>query len=336
MNTIAPHQRLDSAAALQRGVKALLRHQAPDGSWEGEMVWCPMLAAQYVLMRQITQTEISPQEREALLQQFQVTRSPEHLWGIHEQSPPYLFITGLVYVVARVLGVERDDPLLASAYQFIRRQGGILEIPSWGKFWLAMFNLYDWQGVNPVLPEVWILPQWLPIHPANYYCHTRLIYAGMAYIYGCKFQTPVTPLIEQLRSELYLQPYSETSFTSARSMLRQAEVYSPPGWILRRFYDLAAFYDRWRLPQLRRQSLLQLIDHIRFEFHTTDHTCISAVSGLINLIALWRNNPQDDDFRKGLENLSRWMWRDEEYGLRIVGARTSTWDTSLQFRLCKR
>jgi lanosterol synthase len=321
-----------SLTALQRGVQALLQQQAPDGSWEGEVVWNPMLTAQYVLMHYITQTPTAPEEREALLRYFQSARLPDGLWGMHERSQPYLFVTTLVYVAARVLGVEPDDPLLVPAYQFIRQEGGAIAIPSWGKFWLSMLNLYDWRGMNPVLPEAWRLPRWLPIHPANYNCYIRLVYAGMAYIYGRKFQVTVNPLIEQLRTELYLQDYTTISFDAARSKLRQAEVYRPPGFLLRLFYNFSVIYDRWHLPQLRNQVLVEILDQIRFEFHTTDYTCITPVDGLLNLIALWLHDPEDEDFKQARDRLSIWKWQDEENGLRIACSRSSSWDTSFAIR----
>lgn len=28
-------------------------------------------------------------------------------------------------------------------------------IPSWGKFWLAILNVYSWEGMNTLLPEMW-------------------------------------------------------------------------------------------------------------------------------------------------------------------------------------
>ena len=34
------------------------------------------------------------------------------------------------------------------------------------------------RGVNVILPELWSLPRWIPLHPSNWYCHTRLIYMG--------------------------------------------------------------------------------------------------------------------------------------------------------------
>lgn len=328
MNKTAFQEEINNTEVLQRGVKALLAQQNDQGFWEGEVVWCPMLPAQYVLMCHITQTPIESLRKQAILQQFRATQFENGLWGLHEQSEPYLFITTLVYVAARILGVKPDAPLLTNAKDFIQQQGGVIPIPSWGKFWLAMLNLYDWQGVNPILPEIWLLPQWVFAHPANYYCHTRLIYLGMAYIYGSKFQVPLTPLIQELRGELYLEDYQQIDFNRARSSLRMAEIYSPPSLALRLFYDLAAVGDRLHLKPLRQKIMAQMLDQIRFELQTTDYTCISPVSGLLNMISLWLNNPQDEDFGQACDRFEGWFWSDETTGLRIAGARSSTWDTS--------
>lgn len=332
MNKNAVREAIDSIEVLQRGVEALLAQQNEDGYWEGEVVWCPMLPAQYVLMCYITQTPIETRRKQAILQQFRATQFDNGLWGLHEQSEPYLFITTLVYVAARILGVEPDDPLLTNARDFIQQQGGVIPIPSWGKFWLAMLNLYDWRGVNPILPEIWLLPQWVFAHPANYYCHTRLIYLGMAYIYGSKFQVSLTPLIQELRRELYLENYQQIDFNRARSSLRMAEIYSPPSSALRLFYDLAAVGDHFHLKPLRQKIMANMLDLIRFELQTTDYTCISPVSGLLNIISLWLNNPQDKDFSKACDRFKGWFWEDKTTGLRIAGARSSTWDTSFAVR----
>lgn len=31
-------------------------------------------------------------------------------------------------------------------------------IPSWGKFWLAVLNVYSWEGLNTLFPEMWYVP----------------------------------------------------------------------------------------------------------------------------------------------------------------------------------
>ena len=49
-------------------------------------------------------------------------------------------------------------------------------------------------------------------------CHTRMVYMPMSYLYGKRFVGPITPLIMQLREELYLQPYEEINWNKARRL----------------------------------------------------------------------------------------------------------------------
>ena len=229
----------DAGPALKNAAARLLGLQREDGAWEGEMVWCPMLTAQYVLLHHIVGRPLEPGRRRRVLRSFERTRLAGGTWGLHEHSPPHLFVTALVYVAARLLGVERDDPLVEPARRFIRAEG-ILGIPSWGKFWLALLNLYDWRGVNAVLPELWSLPRRIPLHPSNWYCHTRLIYMAMAAIYSHRFQAPVTPAIASLREELFPEGFAEADFSAARNRLRDADLYARPSVWLRAGYGLGA------------------------------------------------------------------------------------------------
>jgi hypothetical protein len=59
-----------------------------------------------------------------------------------------------------------DDPLAAGALRWIRGHGGVVPIPTWGRVWLAMLGMYPWQGVQPILPEMWLLPDATPGPPA--------------------------------------------------------------------------------------------------------------------------------------------------------------------------
>ncbi|MEM1030859.1 MAG: prenyltransferase/squalene oxidase repeat-containing protein [Myxococcota bacterium] len=319
--------------ALERAIHWLERNQRPDGGWEGEVVWCPMLPAQYVLLCAATGTEIDPVRRRRLLRQFEVTQLPSGTWGLHELSPPYLFATVLVYTAARLLGAPADGPLLRRARAFIADEGGATAIPSWGKFWLALVGLYEWRGVNPVLPEVWSLPSWLPLHPSNYYCHTRLIYLGMACLYGETFPVGAgfgaENMVTALRGELYPQGYDGVDFGRARHELREAEIFTPPGRALKLAYDALRRLDDGALSKSRRERLrTELLERVRFELHSTDDTCISPVNGMLNLLALYHHDPKDEDFIRGMDRLSGWMWEDDEAGCRIAGARSATWDTA--------
>ncbi len=316
----------DAGPALRSATAHLLSLQGEDGGWEGEMVWCPMLTAQYVLLHHIIGQPLEPGRRRRVLRSFERTRLDGGAWGLHEHSTPHLFVTSLVYVAARLLGVERDDPLVEPARRFIQAEG-ILGIPSWGKFWLALLNLYDWRGVNAVLPELWSLPRRLPLHPSNWYCHTRLIYMAMAAIYPHRFQAPVTPAIASLREELYPHGFAEVDFSAARNRLREADLYARPSVWLKVGYKIARVFNRLHGKRLRARCTEAIVRQIRWELQTTSHTSISPVSGLLNMLALWLRDPDDADLRQALAKLDDWIWEDEEEGARVVGARSASWDS---------
>ncbi len=321
----------DAGPALRSASAGLLKLQGEDGSWEGEMVWCPMLTAQYVLLHHMMGRPLDPGRRRRVLRSFECTRLEGGLWSLHEHPPPNLFVTTLVYVAARLLGVERDDPLIEPAGRFLQAEG-VLGIPSWGKFWLALLNLYDWRGVNAVLPELWSLPRWIPLHPSNWYCHTRLIYMAMAAIYSRRFQTPVTSTIASLREELFPQGFVNVDFSAGRNRLRAADLYARPSAWLLAGYELARVFERFHDKRLRTRCVDALIRQIKWELQTTNHTSISPVSGFLNILALWLRDPNDADCSQALAQLDGWIWEDEERGARVTGARSSSWDTGFSLQ----
>ena len=318
--------RSDARSALRMAAEGLLRLQAEDGSFEGEVLWCPMLSAQYVMLCHSIDRPLNSTRRRGVLRYFEQSRLERGLWSLHEHEPPNLFVTTLVYVAARLLGVERGDPLIEPARRFIQEEG-VLGIPSWGKFWLAVLNLYDWRGVNAILPEVWGLPRWMPLHPSNWYCHTRLIYMGMAAVYQHRFQAPATPVIDSIREELYPDGFENVDFAASRNRLREADLYARPSGWLRVGFGFARLVDRLHSKRRRARCVDAIIRSIKWELRTTDHTSISPVSGTLNVLALWLHDAEDVDGLRAFEQLDRWIWEDEEGGLRVSGARSASWDT---------
>lgn len=326
-----PERRQDPRAAIERAldksVRALIAEQDDDGSFEGEVVWCPMLAAQYVLAMHAMGRPLAPERRANLLRHFEDTRLPGGAWGLHELSKPYLFVTILVYVAARLLGVEKNDPLLVRGYEFIRSEGGAAQVPSWGKLWLAIVGLYEWKGVSPVPPEAWLLPEWLPAHPSRYYCHTRLIYMAMATVSGSRFTAPLTPRVLELRDELFPGGWDKVDFSLARSAIRPADLLTPWSKPLSAIYATLVRFESFRSPERRAGLLARLRENIRYEMRSTHYTCISPVSGLLNMVALHAADPDDPDLLQALDHFDGWIWEDAEKGARVAGARSATWDT---------
>lgn len=314
--------------ALRRGVRALVALQSEDGSWEGECTWCPLISAEYVLAWHLMGRPLPEARRDRLLLHFRKTRLAGGLWGLSDVSPPSLFVTTLVYVACRLLGTAPDDPMLAAARRFFAAEG-VASIPTWGKFWLSMLSLYRWEGVNPVVPEIWELPRALPVHPSRYYCHTRLIYVAMSVLYADRFQPEPGPLVEALREELYPGGFDGVDFAAARSALRRGDLFEPPHPVLAGGYAVLRWVDAVATRQRRRRRLLATLrESMKWELRVTNHAAISPVSGLLTMLALFANDPGDADLARAIERFDCWIWDDEREGARVSGARTPVWDTS--------
>jgi squalene/oxidosqualene cyclase-like protein len=312
---------------------ALARLQKLDGSWEGEVVWCPIITAQVVILNAITQRKPTEERRRLLLRQFEVTRRPDGGWGLHPESSSYQFVTTLVYVAARLLGAAPDQPMLTEARAFLAgRSDGVFGLPQWGKIWLSFIGLYDRRGLNPCPPELFLLPQSLPFSPLRFYCHTRYIYLGMSYLVGSGFQADLGPITSALRGELYGDVEPEQAIRH-RHDLAASDVYVHPGPLLRVLYDVV--YQLGRavryLPgtaAVRRRALRACLDRIRFEQRETNYQGLSPVSGILNSLALFSCDPEGEDTVASFAGLETWRWDDEACGSRYAGARSTTWDTS--------
>jgi lanosterol synthase len=173
----------------------------------------------------------------------------------------------------------------------------------------------------------------LPLHPANFYCHTRLIYMGMSAIFGRKAQMAPNALIHALRRELYPAGFEYVDFRRGRNCLRRSDLFAPPGSALKLLYRVAGWYERFHARGLRKQVLGRMTESIRYELRTTDHTSISPVSGLLNLIALWLADPRDPDLIRGLQQFDGWIWEDDKDGLRVAGARSASWDSAFALQV---
>jgi lanosterol synthase len=320
--------RPETLEALERGARALIALQDEDGSWEGECIWCALLAAEYVLAWHVMGRPIPEARRKRILLHFERMRLAGGLWGLSQVGEPSLFVTTLVYVAARLLGLPADHESLSRARAFFAREGSVEAIPTWGKFWLALVSLYRFEGMNPVIPELWAMPLASPIHPSRYYCHTRLIYVAMATLYAERLQAKVTPLIEALRDELFPQGFDRVDFRATRNRLRPDDLFEPPHTLLLRGYDLLRLVERSRSRKARNGLLSELRAMMRWELEVTHHTAISPVSGLLDMLALWAEDPCDPDVARAVERFECWIWEDDQDGMRVTGARSAIWDTS--------
>lgn len=320
-------------SARDAALRHLLSQQRQDGAWEGEVVWCTMILSQYVIVCHATGRRIEDDERRDMARHFARTRTADGGWGLHPEGAAQVFTTALAYVALRLLGAGRDDDLTGGARAWLRRQpGGVLGIPTWGKFWLSLLQLYGREGVGPLPPELFTLPGWVPFHPRRWYCHTRYIYLGMSYLSGRGFSVELGPMKDALRSELYDVPYDSIDFAKHRGAVAPSDLHVEATVAGRMLRGCVGGLSGLISTRRRQRTLEYCLERIRYEQRATRHQGLSPVNGLLNCLALAATGAADPDLQPGLDALAAWKWRDDADGIRYAGARSQTWDTAFAAR----
>ena len=115
-----------------------------------------------------------------------------------------MFGSVLMYVALRLLGTPASHEACVHARAFLDAHGGALYTSSWSKFYLCLLGVMDWRGHNSVPPEMWLLPNWCPFHPGRMWCHARMVYLPMGYLYGHRYVYSMAEkdsMIGELRKE---------------------------------------------------------------------------------------------------------------------------------------
>lgn len=314
--------------AYASALKHLARGQQDNGAWAGEVIWNPMLVCQYVVVCHILGHPIPEDRKRRVRLSLERQVNPDGGWGMHPDSDSYLFHTVLGYVALRLLGHDKNDPLAARALQWIRDRGNIYTIPTWGRIWLAVLGLYPWSGCQPIVPELWLLPDASPMHPRRLYCHMRLIYLGLSYVYGSRFVAPMDDSVSAIRRELYPEGYDERRFARYRDEIAPTDLYEQPQRELRAAFSLLRGLEKLSPHALRRRALSRAMDHVLFELRSTGYVCLSPVNGLLFCLVLHISDPRHPELASALEGMEYWVWEDETEGVRFAGARSDIWDTA--------
>lgn len=317
---------LDLDQAIQRGVARLQALQHPDGHWQGEVRWNTVLLSQWVLVARMIGRPIGDPTARRCRIGFLRSQSPAGGFGMHLEAPDQVFPTTLAYLAMRLLGIGPEEPLAARTRSRLLALGGVLGIPSWGKFWLALLGLWPWEAAPAVPVEVFLQPAASPFHPRRWYCHTRLIYLAMACLQARRYTRPPDALTEALRQELGLTGLSREDFQQARHRVAPSDLHEAPPALLHWALDGS---DRL-LPMLpedwRTRALDEAFDQVLFEVRSSGHACCSPVNGLLSVLVLHdRGHP---DLDAAWEGVRYWAYEDDEEGLRFGGAHSHSWDTA--------
>nr|POF00245.1 beta-amyrin synthase 1 [Quercus suber] len=181
-----------------------------------------------------------------------------------------------------------------------------------------ILGVFEWTGCNPMPPEFWLLPSFLPIHPAKMWIYCRLVYMPFSYLYGKRFVGPITPLILQLREELYTQPYNEIKWMKVRHLCVKEDLYFPHPWIQDLLWDSLYILTEplltcWPLNKLVREKALHVtMKHIHYEDESSRYITVGVVEKAICMLACWVEDSNGDYFKKHLARMKEFIWIAED------------------------
>lgn len=322
--------------ALYNGIGYYANLQAEDGHLPGDYGGPMFLLPGLIVASYVTQSPL-PQVHQKLIAQYMLNHQNEDGgWGLHIEGKSTMFGTAMQYVSLRLLGYSANAPELVAARNWIHANGTALGIPSWGKFYLSVLGVYEWEGCNSLFPEMWLFPEWLPFHPSRYWCHARMVYLPMAYCYGVKFKGERASIIRELRRELYNETYEKIDWAKARNFCSEADRYTTPSPLLGVLNLFTNTYEKLALPTLRKKATDFILDYINAEDEHTNYINLGPVNKVINSICIYHAYGKDSaQFKKHYERWFDYLWLAED-GLKMNGYNGSQlWDTAFAVQAVK-
>ncbi|KAF8685983.1 hypothetical protein HU200_043911 [Digitaria exilis] len=278
---------------------------------------------------------ISPEHRREICRYIYNHQNEDGGWGTLILGSSSMFGTCSNYITLRLLGEELNDKdgALAKGRAWILSHGGATLVPQWGKIWLSILGVYDWSGNNPIFPELWLAPQFLPFHPGKFWCLTRMVYLPMAYLYGKKFVGPITPTILSLREEIYGTWYVKIDWSKARNACAKEDLLCPRTRLQNAVWTSLYNYvepvlSSWPVNKLRGRALGNLMEHIHYEDENTQYVCICSVNKALNMVCCWVDNPNSDAFKRHLARIPDFLWLSEDGMKAQVYDGCQSWETA--------
>ncbi|XP_051128402.1 dammarenediol II synthase-like isoform X5 [Andrographis paniculata] len=256
-------------------------------------------------------------------------------WGFYIDGHSTMIGSALSYVTLRLLGEGPDDGNGAAerARRWILDHGGATGIPSWGKAYLSVLGVYDWDGCNPLPPEFWLFPSYMPFHPAKMWLFCRTTYMPMSYLYGRKYHGPITDLVLSLRQEIHVKPYDQIDWNKARHDCCKEDLYYPQTFVQDLLWDTLNYCSeplmrRWPFNKIRQRALDKTIKYMRYGAEESRYITAGCVEKSLQMMCWWAYDPNGYEFKHHLARVPDYLWLAED-GMTMQSFGSQLWGSTL-------
>eukprot|EP01116_Phalansterium_solitarium_P015653 TRINITY_DN3479_c0_g1_i5.p1 TRINITY_DN3479_c0_g1~~TRINITY_DN3479_c0_g1_i5.p1 ORF type:complete len:484 (-),score=86.46 TRINITY_DN3479_c0_g1_i5:131-1582(-) len=313
--------------AARQGAEVLRQLQSEDGHWANDYGGPMFLTPGIVFASYITGFDLGDERRLQLVRYLGNQQHADGGWGLHIDGESTVFGTVLNYVMARLLGVETDSKMASGARQFLRKHGGAIGVPSWGKFWLFLLNLYPRDGLNALPPELWLLPRWCPFHPGKMWNHARMIYLPMGYLFAMNRPMPLNDLLRSIRQEIYVEDYDKIDWSQHRFTCAAIDSKTKPTMVLKLAFGALRIYERFHSSWIRSYALDECRQMLTVEDDSTNFVCVASVNKPLNTICEFFTHGNSERFKKHVDRIFDYLWLGRD-GMKTQGYNGSQfWDT---------
>lgn len=315
--------------AISAAVAQLSATQAPSGAWHEDMGSMPVFLTLYVIACYVTGAMPDDATASGMERWLRGSQNPDGGWGMDTESPSVVLTTVLAYTSLRLLGVPADDPDLVLARDWYLPLGGALAMTHWGKLFLAILGVFEWEGLYSFVPEVWLLPSKLPVHPSQMWCYPRVVFASVSWLYGKRATVGGgDPLLERLRGELYPMPYEEVPWAGSREMIASTDAYQPRSWLLKVAFGLFALYEKHPPSALRARAMAAALDFLDHDNRSTNYTGHGSIPKVLDTLVWHFAEPGGEKIATHLKKLPDHLWEAPD-GVKMQSFNSAEiWETS--------
>ncbi|RDW81312.1 Terpene cyclase family member [Aspergillus mulundensis] len=301
------------------------------GCWAADLSCIFFVTPMLIIAWYITQATIDEACAIELVDLILNAQNPDGGWPTYCGEDTTLMGTVLVYVALRLIGLPPNEKALAKARACLRDMGGAVHLPSWAKFWLALLGLYKWEGTDPYPVEMWLLPEWMPISPWKWYIIPRQVYLAMSYLSTKQFAIPSNPLLDQIRGEIFVQPYEQVNFVAYReaTLQRSRELRKPWPLILLNWLLQNIWIPWFRSESLLKRGLERVWSIIEESEKANNSVASVSVDCFLNMIAFYSKEGPDSEGLRRVQNASHeYLWMSPR-GMQVMSIHGGhTWETA--------
>jgi squalene-hopene/tetraprenyl-beta-curcumene cyclase len=311
------------ARAVARAQENLLRQQKPDGHWCGELIVDSTLCSDYILFMHWC-GEVDAQLQRRCVRHILKRQLSDGGWNIYHGGPSEINASAKAYFALKLAGCSVDAPFMQEARANIIRRGGIPQMNTFSKLYLALLGQFPWKYLPAIPVEMVLLPRWAPFHIYKMSSWSRAMLMPLAIINHFK-PTRVLPGEKQLH-ELYPLGTEQSDLRLPRS---------EPFWTWRNFFlrldDTLKFLQPLRIRPLRRRALEEaerwMLERIGEGSDGLATVFPAMLNCLIALRALGysKTNPI---YAKAEKDFAR-LFVDDPEDFRIQPCLSPVWDTAI-------